>query len=161
MAFVTVEDMFGSVEVIVFPKILQSVSDLLVVSGVITVQGTLSVEEEKEPKILANSITGAPGPNAAAGNPVSETGQENREPVSHKKGKHRGLFLRFDSEKDERIKKAKIITSIFEGDFPLCFYYKDKKHYDFQKRADFTAPNPTMLEELCRLLGNENVVVMD
>ena len=40
--------MFGSVEVIVFPKILQSVSDLLVVSGVITVQGTLSVEEEKE-----------------------------------------------------------------------------------------------------------------
>ena len=161
MAFVTVEDMFGSVEVIVFPKILQSVSDLLVVSGVITVQGTLSVEEEKEPKILANSITGAPGPNAAAGNPVSETGQENREPVSHKKGKHRGLFLRFDSEKDERIKKAKIITSIFEGDFPLCFYYKDKKHYDLQKRADFTAPNPTMLEELCRLLGNENVVVMD
>lgn len=161
MAFVTVEDMFGSVEVIVFPKILQSVSDLLVVSGVITVQGTLSVEEEKEPKILANSITGAPGPNAAAGNPFSETGQENREPVSHKKGKHRGLFLRFDSEKDERIKKAKIITSIFEGDFPLCFYYKDKKHYDLQKRADFTAPNPTMLEELCRLLGNENVVVMD
>lgn len=161
MAFVTVEDMFGSVEVIVFPKILQSVSDLLVVSGVITVQGTLSVEEEKEPKILANSITGAPGPNAAAGNPVSETEQENREPVSHKKGKHRGLFLRFDSEKDERIKKAKIITSIFEGDFPLCFYYKDKKHYDLQKRADFTAPNPTMLEELCRLLGNENVVVMD
>lgn len=161
MAFVTVEDMFGSVEVIVFPKILQSVSDLLVVSGVITVQGTLSVEEEKEPKILANSITGAPGPNAAAGNPVSEIGQENREPVSHKKGKHRGLFLRFDSEKDERIKKAKIITSIFEGDFPLCFYYKDKKHYDLQKRADFTAPNPTMLEELCRLLGNENVVVMD
>lgn len=161
MAFVMVEDMFGSVEVIVFPKTLQSVSDLLVVSGVITVQGTLSVEEEKEPKILANSITGAPGPNAAAGKPVSETGQENREPVSHKKGKHRGLFLRFDSEKDERIKKAKIITSIFEGDFPLCFYYKDKKHYDLQKRADFTAPNPTMLEELCRLLGNENVVVMD
>lgn len=158
MAFVTVEDMFGSVEIIVFPKILQSASNRLVVSGVITVSGTLSVEEEKEPKILANSVTGAPDMNSnqsSAESPAENTA------VSHKKGKHKGLFLRFDSENDERIKKAKIITSIFDGDFPLCFYYKDKKHYELQSRSDFTSVNETMLSELSRLLGSENVVVMD
>ena len=158
MAFVTVEDMFGSVEIIVFPKILQSASDRLVVSGVITVSGTLSVEEEKEPKILANSVTGAPDMNS---NQSSAESRAENTAVSHKKGKHKGLFLRFDSENDERIKKAKIITSIFDGDFPLCFYYKDKKHYELQSRSDFTSVNETMLSELSRLLGSENVVVMD
>lgn len=158
MAFVTVEDMLGSVEIIVFPKVLQSASDLLVVSGVITVSGSLSVEEEKEPKILANTVSGAPDTDISA--PSAARAAETQT-VSHKKGKHKGLFLRFDSENDERIKKARIITSIFEGDFPLCFYYKDKKHYELQKRSDFTALNKTMLNELCRLLGSENVVVMD
>lgn len=158
MAFVTVEDMLGSVEIIVFPKILQTASDLLVVSGVITVSGTLSVEEEKDPKLLANSISGAPDQES----PVSVSADESeKNSVYHKKGKHKGLFLRFDSEDDERINKARIITSIFDGDFPVCFYYKDKRHYELQKRSDFTAPNKTMLNELCRLLGSDNVVVMD
>lgn len=158
MAFVTVEDMLGSIEIVVFPKILQSASDMLVPAGVITVSGSLSVEEEKDPKILANVITGAPDIN---GNAAKAQNLSRPNTAEHKKGRHRGLFLRFDSENDERIKKAKIITSIFDGDFPLFFYYKDKKHYDLQKREDFTAPNNTMLSELCRLLGNENVVVME
>ena len=158
MAFVTVEDMLGSIEIVVFPKILQSASDMLVPAGVITVSGSLSVEEEKDPKILANVITGAPDINS---NAVKAQNLSRPNTAEHKKGRHRGLFLRFDSENDERIKKAKIITSIFDGDFPLFFYYKDKKHYDLQKSENFTAPNNTMLSELCRLLGNENVVVME
>lgn len=157
MAFVTVEDMLGSLEIIVFPKILEKASELLYVSGVITVKGTLSVEEEKEPKILANVISSAPDMNASAcPEEISEQAS-----VNHKKGKHRGLFLRFENENDPRMEKAKVIASIFEGDFPLYFYYKDKKHYELQSRECFTQPNDTMLSELARLLGAENVAFIE
>lgn len=157
MAFVTLEDLLGSLEIIVFPKILESASEMLFVSGVITVKGTLSVEEEKEPKILANVIFGAPDKNSVA---VAQNVSENT-PVNHKKGKHRGLFLRFEDENDHRIEKAKVIASIFEGDFPLYFYFKDKKHYERQSRDYFTQPNKTMLGELVRLLGSENVAFIE
>lgn len=157
MAFVTVEDMLGSLEVIVFPKILEKASQLLFVSGVITVMGTLSVEEEKEPKILANIISGAPDINS----PVPLNSQSESVSANHKKGKHKGLFLRFENENDKRIEKAKIISSIFEGNFPLYFYYKDKKHYELQKRELFIEPNRTMLGELSRLLGDENVAFIE
>lgn len=156
MAFVTVEDMLGSIEVIVFPKLLQSVSELLVPSGIITVGGTLSVEEEKDPKILANTVSGAPGSDVK---PRQDHGAAAGEP--QKRSKHKGLFLRFENENDARIHKAKIICSIFEGAYPLYFYYKDKKHYEVQKRECFVAPNETMLAELRRVLGSENVALVE
>ncbi|UKI23857.1 MAG: hypothetical protein L6V88_05805 [Anaerotruncus sp.] len=49
--------------------------------------------------------------------------------------------MRFSSENDERIKKATVIASIFEGDMPLYYYYLDKKHYELQPRSMFVQPN--------------------
>ncbi len=158
MAFVTTEDLFGSIEIIVFPKLLQSAADYLSVGGIITVSGTLSVEEEKDPKVLAAEISGAPGQGSATLNsspaPVKDAPQQK----THSRRK--GLFLRFDSADDPRIKKAGVIISIFEGPMPTYFYYKDKKHYELQKSLP-SAPNNTMLSELRRLLGEENVALIE
>ncbi|HIZ11592.1 MAG TPA: DNA polymerase III subunit alpha [Candidatus Eubacterium faecavium] len=156
MAFVTVEDMTGSMEIIVFPKVLEECSDRISASAVITVSGTLSVEEEKEPKILANEVSGAPDQTA---HPASESGRAEKTAVQNK-NKHPGLFLRFSSRKDARIEKARIITSIFDGSFPLYFYYMDEKHYELQKPSQFVLPNDTMLAELKRILGEDNVALM-
>lgn len=166
MAFVTVEDMLGSIEIVVFPKVLATCSSHIVPSGVITVFGTLSIEEEKDPKILANVVFGAPDSNSrpakskrasAHKNDLNEKNQ-NSATAGNKK---RGLFLRFSSENDERIKKATVIASIFDGDMPLYYYYLDKKHYELQPRSMFVQPNKTMLGELGRLLGQENVAVIE
>ena len=156
MAFVTVEDMTGSMEIIVFPKVLEECSDRISASAVITVSGTLSVEEEKEPKVLANEVSGAPDQTA---HPASESGSAEKTAVQNK-NKHPGLFLRFSSRKDARIEKARIITSIFDGSFPLYFYYMDEKHYELQKPSQFVLPNDTMLAELKRILGEDNVALM-
>lgn len=156
MAFVTVEDMTGSMEIIVFPKVLEECSDRISASAVITVSGTLSVEEEKEPKVLANEVSGAPDQTA---HPASESGRAEKTAVQNK-NKHPGLFLRFLSRKDARIEKARIITSIFDGSFPLYFYYMDEKHYELQKPSQFVLPNDTMLAELKRILGEDNVALM-
>ena len=170
MAFVTIEDMLGSIEIIVFPKVLQACNQYIVSGGVITVIGSLSVEEEKEPKVLANVIEGAPNSSSKPvvkhsknQAPVSYYDNNKKEAEIHKsaKSKKRGLYLRFNCASDKNINKAKIITSIFEGDLPLYFYYLDEKRYEKMKSEDFVSVNKTMLDELKRLLGNENVALID
>lgn len=167
MAFVSAEDMLGSIEIIVFPKTLQNYASYITASTVITVSGNISVEEEKEPKILASVISGAPDENTVAvtrnnyNRPsVQRVDITNSQPEKTSKSHKRGLFLRFENEIDPRIKKVLTITSIFDGDFPLIFYYKDKKHYDLRPKNEFVFLNETMVKELSRILGEENVAVL-
>lgn len=56
MAFVTVEDLYGSCEVIIFENCYQSCLNILVEDNVVLVEGRLSIREDEEPKIVANSI---------------------------------------------------------------------------------------------------------
>lgn len=159
MAFVTIEDLYGSIEIIVFPNVLERYNNLLIHSAVITVFGTLSLEEEKDAKVLANAISGPPK--------LSDKAKQNGKPAEKaeaeepKKNKKRGLFLRFCSKEDKNIEKALKIISIFDGSYPLYFYYLDEKKYELQKRELFTDVNKTMLGELSKILGSENVVFVE
>ena len=48
MAFVTLEDIYGSLEVIVFPKILDRYGELLVEENAVFVDGRVSIKEEEQ-----------------------------------------------------------------------------------------------------------------
>ena len=150
MAFVTVEDLYGSIEVIVFPKTLEQFSQLLYDSSIISIAGTLSIEEEKDTKILANEIT-LPPSDADVNKAVRSNKNE------PKKKKRTGLFLRFESANDEKIPLAKRVTAIFEGNTPLYFYYADTGKYELQPKENFVEVNSTELDELKRILGDSNV----
>ena len=160
MAFVTIEDLYGSIEVIVFAKTLEKYSHYLYAGSVITVSGNLSLEEEKDAKILAYSIGTAPS-NAdfENGKYKNDNATNNKETKSepHKK-KKAALYLRFKNENDENIILAKRVTDIFDGNIPLYFYYTDDKRYVLQPRECFVEVNNTELKELKRILGDENVV---
>ncbi len=157
MAFVTIEDLFGSIEIIVFPKILEEYERYISKGAVITVTGNLSIEEEKEPKVLANEISGPPDENAKAPREIGNA--ENRDFDEKKTAKKRktGLFLRFESREDKNIPAAENITSIFDGGYPLWFYFADEKKYELLSREKYVDVNETMLSELKRILGDENV----
>lgn len=152
MAFITVEDLYGSIEIIVFPNVLEKYSDFVYDSSVISVSGTLSIEEQKDVKIIANEIAMPPSKDAC------RTVNENHQQSGKKK--KRGLFLRFQNENDSNISLAKRVTSIFDGTIPLYFYYIDSGRYELQARADFVDVNETELKELKRILGNDNVVYL-
>lgn len=152
MAFLQLGDMLGTIEVLVFPKTLAAYTHLIAENRVITVTGTLSVEEEKEPKLLANVITGEPH---------RGDGKDAKMTTVPKKKKHFGLFLRLESKDDANGARARIITSIFDGIVPLWFYYKDTGTYVPAPRDAFVEVNPTMLEELKRILGHDNVVYIE
>jgi DNA polymerase-3 subunit alpha len=56
MAFVDIEDVYGALEVIVFPKTLENYSKMLVLDAPVIINGRLSTREDEPVKILADKI---------------------------------------------------------------------------------------------------------
>ena len=56
MAFVTVEDLTGQMEVIVFPNTLEKYGELIKTELPVWIEGKLSIREDEQPKILVESI---------------------------------------------------------------------------------------------------------
>ena len=57
MAFVTVEDLMGSVEVLVFPKPFEKYRDKLEVDRKVLIEGRVSAEDERASKLIADKVT--------------------------------------------------------------------------------------------------------
>ena len=56
MAFVTVEDLYGSTEIIVFDSCYTRSSNSLIADNIVLVEGRLSIREDEDVKIVANTI---------------------------------------------------------------------------------------------------------
>lgn len=56
MAFVQLEDLYGTTEVVVFPNVYEAALNLLKNDKVIAVRGTINFKEDEEPKLLADKI---------------------------------------------------------------------------------------------------------
>lgn len=156
MAFVTVEDTGGVIEIIVFPKILSACEKIVGEGKIVVVNGKLTMEENKEPEILAQSVADASKITAPNNR---NTKNNEKESQSSKKAKRKGLFLRFVSKDSQAILMAKGILEGHSGNVPLYFYYEDEKKYDFRGSDSFVDANPEVLSELVDVLGKSNVVL--
>lgn len=56
MAFVTIEDLYGSCEIIVFDSCFNRSSSILLEENIVVVEGRLSIKEDEQAKIVANKI---------------------------------------------------------------------------------------------------------
>ncbi len=56
MAFATVEDLYGSAEIIIFENAYQNAANILVTDSIVLVEGRLSIREDEEVKIVAREI---------------------------------------------------------------------------------------------------------
>ncbi|MDD3225426.1 MAG: DNA polymerase III subunit alpha [Clostridium sp.] len=57
MAFIRMEDMYGNIEVVVFPKVLERSSSLVNEDGLVIIKGRVSIKEEEQPTILCEEIS--------------------------------------------------------------------------------------------------------
>ncbi len=57
MAFVTVEDLYGSIECVCFPKVYDKIRNFLEADTVVSLSGKISIEEEKAPVIIVEKMT--------------------------------------------------------------------------------------------------------
>lgn len=146
MAFTTMEDLTGSIEVLVFPKVLQENPGLVKENNVVVVKGRTSVKEEEEPKIIADSLRSAdenaPG---GAGSSTSGKGQK--------------LYLKVSSKESEEYRKVTNLLTIFDGRTPVCIRYADTGKMLQNPPNLWAAENETLVAELKRLLGDTNVAV--
>ncbi len=142
MAYVTLEDDTGSIELLVFSKVLGESGSYIQENTPVLVTGRISVREEKAPQIMADAIA----PLTGGTQPVKE--QEN--PGGKK------LYLRIPSEGDPRWRKIRLILELFPGREPLKAKFLDR---DAWSRAYPCLVHPTLVCELQALLGEENVVV--
>ena len=58
MAFVQLEDLSGTIEVIVFPKVLDRYRDVIEEDALVRIKGRISIKEDEMPKLLCESIEG-------------------------------------------------------------------------------------------------------
>lgn len=160
MAFATLEDFYGAVEVVIFPKTLEKYGDMIYDGSIITVFGNLSFEEQKDPKVLAGEILPPPTKDAVKNHFNGNSNGTFENSKVTKKKKKTGLFLRFENKNDDKIRLVKRVTTIFEGTIPLYYYYIDSGKYEIQPKKDFVEVNETELGELKRILGDENVAFL-
>ena len=57
MAFMTVEDLYGSTEIIVFDTCYSKSQNILLEENIVLIEGRLSIREDDDVKIVANNIT--------------------------------------------------------------------------------------------------------
>ena len=145
MAYITLEDDTGTVELLVFSNTLSQYGACLKEGAAVVVTGRLSIREEKEPQIVANQAA-----------PVEQYAHRRQTPESRPPAPPaRRLYLRLPSESAPAYRKTRAILQMFPGTVPTLLYFADTK----VRRGYQCQPEPDMLAELGRLLGESSVVL--
>ena len=159
MAFCEVEDLFGSLEMILFPKTLGAYLSKINVGNIILVEGRLSVKDD-ELKLIPDRITDAPKSADECKKVSTSSGVSSAaEKTNSDKKKRRGLFIKVENEDEAKMKKCTTLLSIFEGDMPVYIFSAAENSYRFLGREFLTSPNRPMLNELKLIFGENNVVL--
>ena len=148
MAYTSVEDLTGTMEVIVFPRTLETFRDVLHDNAVVVIEGRLSIREDEPARLVAESISPIEGYN-----PVRP--QANR--PNQMRDAARRLYVRLPSRTSPEYAKVVNLLEIFDGDMPVIFYLEDTKQKLAAPRRLYTSGHPLFFEELQRIVGEKNV----
>ena len=148
MAFTSVEDLTGTMEVIVFPRVLDTFRDAIKENAVVVIEGRLSVREDEPSKLMAESIS-----------PIE--GYDPKHPQTNRPNLMRDaaqrLYVRLPSRSCPEYAKVINLLEIFDGDMPVIFYLEDVKQKLAAPRRLYASGHPLLFQELKRLLGERNV----
>lgn len=105
MAFVTLNDMYASIEVLVFPKVLMNYSSLLQEGDIVLIEGKLSMREDEEPKLLC----------------------ENVYPFEGFEAHPKNIYIKLADKDTSAISRLKNYAKDHKGDVNVCFYIESTK----------------------------------
>ena len=145
MAYVTVEDETGSIELLCFQRSIDQFGSYMQVNLPVIVTGRLSVRDEKPPQILCDTIQ-----------PL-----EGQKSILYLQGKRvpekqtQELILKVPGLDSREFRHLQLVFTMFEGDMPVKI-----RMADTGKLFGATCLNhPALLEECREWLGKENVVL--
>jgi len=162
MAFITVEDIFGTMEIIVFPNILARFGSVFSEDSIILVKGKITMREGEQPKIICEEAYD-----------LEEYGTKPKKEVDKKEitiddskgfnAQRGGIYLRILPENRERefILSLDAMLRFFSGTVPVFLIDNDGKYIKV-KNGNYTVIYCTeLLSDLVEKLGERNVYVKD
>ncbi len=163
MAFLTVEDMYGSIGVLVFPKILAGHAGLIRDGAVLQMQCRVTLREDRETELVCESAVlfseSGPKEGQALRPPADGLGQKTDTKPAKKV--RPGLYLRIPSLEDKGYKKARQIMDIFDGQTAVYLVCEDTGKRLLTPASGWVDVNPPMLSQLRKVLGGANVKLVD
>ena len=138
MAYVTLEDDTGSIELLAFSNVIARSGTYLKENTAIVAEGRLSVRDEKAPQMVLNEAR--PIAEVAAAAPVAQAQK---------------LYLKLPGEGGTEDRKTRAILNMFPGELPAVLYYADSG----VRRGTRCSLRADMLTELRALLGEASVVL--
>ncbi len=151
MAYAVVEDLFGTLPLLVFPKTLARYTKLLEGGEPLVISGRLNGGDEEPPTLLAEEVVALQTVKAS---PRTATPPQTQPKTNTAR---RGLYLRVADEADPRYRQARRLLRVFDGDFPVYVRFCDSGKMVRLPSSDFVQPNTVLTEELKQVLGAENV----
>ncbi len=137
MMFGTVEDMYGSIELVVFPNVYAKYYDILQKDSVLKITGKINIKENEKTKILASNIE-----------------------VLTKSNK---IYIRLPKDKLELenrvIDYIQNIEGEFKGSVPVYIFYEGTNKLRLLNRANWLNTANDTIEKLRTAFGEENVKV--
>ena len=137
MAFLTLEDLFGVIEVIVFPKCFKKYGGMLYEDSKIYISGRVSLEPGKDGKLIMEE--------ASLISDISAS-----------------LWIQFENETDYTIKEPELMKIMDESDGAdmVKFYLKDSKKVIKLPPGKVVNADKELVERLSLIAGKENVKVV-
>lgn len=156
MAYAKFEDLYGSIELIIFPRTLSEFSSFIKNGIVVLVNGRISIREDEEPKIIVENIQSAPEENDDLLFTKKRAVKKNK-----CKSAPPGLYLRISSANGEDYRRLCLVANVFNGSVPMYIRFQDTGKLMRAPLNMAVDPNSVMLEELRRFLGKDNVVYIE
>jgi DNA polymerase-3 subunit alpha len=129
MAYATLEDNFGAVNLLIFPAVLSRFQSLLQEDAILTVKGRVNMREDEETVLIVESVA-----------PLSETPTEEN-------------VLHIDVEDVDRLKDPRLMQALkaFPGKKQVVFLAGRKKYYPSEKLT--VDGCGSLIDELESILG--------
>ncbi len=136
MAFITLEDVYGTMEIIVFPAVLKKYQDIIIEENIVLIRGRISIKEEEQAKIICEDV------------------------IPIRKSAVKELYIRISDNNDQAgLNEIKALLGYFTGSSKVKMYkeyYGTIENMDNNYHVDL---NETLLRELKDRLGDNNVSV--
>lgn len=159
MAYATVEDMTGMMELVVFPNALQQFGMYLKEDEAVLINGRIDAREDEAPKLIVQSAAPLSEESVSAleskelAKKPTLTGQQ----ALAKAGQR--LYLRLPDLSGEQFEQVKRFLAKQPGEIPVVLCLTSGGKPRLAPRSLWCAGNLQLMQNLRFLLGNENVIL--
>lgn len=134
MAFLLIEDLYGTMEAVIFPTIYEKYSDSIKTGEILKLSGKISLKEGEKPKILVSSLSKV------------------------KSGVNK-IYIKIIGDVDEKEALDKVVSNIIttDGSVPIYVYFEEKDELKIVAKKWWTEADENLEKHLKEIFGEKNV----